>query len=225
MLPRMPKTALILHRDPALSRSEFLDQYENSPRPGSKDAAPHTLHLPYETDALRAASAGLKPQPARCDGLSFLWASTTPAEAPRETPAEAIVRTDAYALDEIVHWDRGPARRPGAQSPGIKMIAIVQRRADLSPEEFRTRYLEHAAIAREHHPGIARYVQNFVTSSLTPGAPPVDGIAELHFATEADLTERFYGGDESASVVAEDVRRFMSFRDSWSILATEFVVA
>lgn len=226
MLPSMTKIALVLHRDPALSRREFLRRYEQADRSAGRALATRqTIHLPHETDALRAAPAGHPPQPARCDGLSFQWIdAAAPPPMPIEEPREAIERIDAYRVKEVIHWDTLGDRPAGERSPGIKMIAFVRRLPELSSSEFRERYLEHAAIARHHHPGIARYVQNFVTTALTDEAPQLDGIAELHFATEADLTGRFHRDESSVKVVGADVARFMSMRGAWSILATEYVV-
>lgn len=222
----MTKLALVLHRAATLSREEFLRRYEEAGRSAARPLATHkALHLPHETDALRAIPAGQRPQPARCDGLSFHWSDApAPRPTPTEEPQEAIGRIDAYRVDEVVHWDRLRGRAAGARSPGLKMIAFVRRLPELSPGDFRERYLEHATIAREHHPGIARYVQNFVTDAWTNDAPPVDGIAELHFATQEDLTKGFYRDESSAKAVGADVARFMSMRGAWSILATEYVV-
>jgi hypothetical protein len=133
-----------------------------------------------------------------------------------------VARAETYLLEERVHWDDlGDRRRPDEASPGIKMIAFVRRRSDLSPATFRERYLEHASLARVHHPGIARYVQNFVLERWADEAPPIDAIAELHFASEADLTRRFYRDEASPEVIARDVARFLSPREGWSILAIE----
>ena len=218
----MTKTVLVLHRVARLSRDEFQTRYEAA-QTGSDGTARHrTIHLPFDTDALRAEALGLPAQRARCDGVSLHW-SDDPAPLRKEETHDAIARTDAYRVEEVVHWDHLPGR-PRGRAPGIKMMAFVRSLPGLSPEEFRQRYLEHARVAQLHHPGAARYVQNFVTETLTDGAPAVSGIAELSFETESDLTHRFYRDDRSPKIVAEDVARFMTYRGAWSILAHEIVV-
>ncbi len=219
----MEKIGLVLHRTPNVPRAIFRQRYQEwhaSPSATPSGVARHTAHLPHETDSLRADAVGQKPRPAGCDGLSFQWFEDV------VPPIDAIDegRVDAYRLDEVIHWDRMGERPMGTTSPGVKLIAFVRRQPELSTAEFRERYLQHAEIAREHHPGIARYVQNFVTEPLSDDAPQVDGIAELHFVTEADLTTRFYRHEGSAAVVGADVQRFMTLRGSYSILATEVVV-
>lgn len=221
----MIKLAHVLHRTSGLSRDEFLRDYRRFHESNRKGSLPYSIHLPYPTDALRAGPLGAEARAARCDGLSFQWlADGSAATSGGEEAVASVDRCDGYLLDEVVHWDRLGDRPAGRASPGIKMIAVVRRRPGLSASEFRRRYLEHAAVAHEHHPGIARYVQNFVTGAITANAPAVDGIAELHFATEADLTKRFYRDDASPKSVAADIARFMTPRGSWSILATEYVV-
>lgn len=219
----MSKIALVVHRVAELTRSDFHARLEAAHSRPSVSPHRHTIHLPYETDALRAEPLRFEPQPARCDAVSFRW-NDDPAIVTEE-PRAAISRVDAYRVDEVIHWDRLPRWPTVGRSPGVKMMAFVRGLPELSPEEFRDRYLQHADVAREHHPGIARYVQNFVTEALTEGVPALSAIAELHFETESDLTERFYRDDASPKAVADDVHRFMRYRGSWSILATEIVVA
>jgi hypothetical protein len=62
----------------------------------------------------------------------------------------------------------------------------------------------HAPLARAHH-GMCRYVQHVV---LDPEEGGIEAIAELHFTTEADHTDRFYVHDDSRQVIADDVKRF-----------------
>ena len=96
----MTKLGLVLHRPPTLPREAFRQEYESS----APQADQHSIHLPLETDALRADALGQKPQRARCDALSFQWFAdpkATPA-----TPPSAVARADAYRLEEVVHWDR-----------------------------------------------------------------------------------------------------------------------
>jgi uncharacterized protein (TIGR02118 family) len=118
---------------------------------------------------------------------------------------------DAYRVEERVLWDR--------DSSVVTRISFVQRAERLSHDEFARHWAAvHAPLARVHHPGLARYVQNVVVEKLTPDAPDVDGIAELGFASLEDFRERMYDSDEGREVIAADVRRFIDVAAGWRML-------
>jgi uncharacterized protein (TIGR02118 family) len=119
---------------------------------------------------------------------------------------------EAYRVDQRVQWDRGGAT--------VARISFVRRAPGLTREEFARHWMEvHAPLARRHHPGICRYVQNVVVETLTPGAPEVDGIAELGFATLDDFRERMYDSPEGREIIAADVRTFLDVGAGWRMLA------
>jgi hypothetical protein len=64
-------------------------------------------------------------------------------------------------------------------------------------------------------------VQNVVVEPITAEAPAVDGIAELHFRSIADLRDRFYDSDEGRQIVADDVSAFLDRGAGWRVLARE----
>jgi uncharacterized protein (TIGR02118 family) len=110
-------------------------------------------------------------------------------------------------MREVVHWDELGAPGPAA----VALVYFVKRRAGLSFDDFATHYRErHAPLARIHHPGIARYVQNFVV--IPDADAPFDAVSELWFASENDARTRFYRDDESRRVIGEDVLRFLDLR-------------
>jgi uncharacterized protein (TIGR02118 family) len=120
------------------------------------------------------------------------------------------VRVEAYEVDERVIWDRHGDWPVGAPAPGFNRIALVPRLASVTHDEFAHHWTHvHGPIAERHHPGIARYVQNVVVRTLTPGATGWDGIAELHFLRTDDFTERMYDSAEGKAVVRADVLRFI----------------
>ena len=119
---------------------------------------------------------------------------------------------EAYRVDERVQWDRDPAV--------VTRISFVKRAAGLSHEEFAHHWTTvHAPLARLHHPGLARYVQNVVLEKLTPDAPDVDGIAELGFASLEDFRERMYDSADGREIIAADVRQFIDVAAGWRMLA------
>jgi uncharacterized protein (TIGR02118 family) len=121
---------------------------------------------------------------------------TTPAEL------EALDVAEAYCVEPRMQWDIGDAT--------VTRISFVRRASGLTRDEFAHHWSErHAPLARVHHPGICRYVQNVVVEALTPDAPEIDGIAELGFASLADLRERMYDSPEGQQIIREDVLRFI----------------
>jgi len=143
-------------------------------------------------------------RPSRLVGLAALEVADVAAGAELLALAAAGGGLDAWATERVVHWDA-----LGAVGAAVVMLCLVRRRPDLLAGEFRERYREHARVARVHHPGVARYAQSFVVRALTRHAPPADAFAELHFASERDLRERFYRDAASPDVVARDVARFL----------------
>ena len=63
----------------------------------------------------------------------------------------------------------------------------------------------HAPLALQHHVGLCRYVQHVVVDGTDPR---VAAIAELHFASLDDLSQRFYDSDEGRRAIAADVASF-----------------
>lgn len=167
-------------------------------------AAPHLVCRADPTDAILASVNGTAPRPSAHAGVVFAW----PRDRAEGDTADAEllkVATALYRVDEVRHWDELDAGAEGA----VVLTYLVKRRTDLSFAEFQSHYREkHAPLARVHHPGIARYVQNF----LPPGEGLVDAISELWFRSEADARARFYRDDESRRVIGEDVRRFIDLR-------------
>lgn len=160
-------------------------------------------------DALIAWTFSREPRPSRADGVIACFRDD-PADAP------APPRAHGYRVDEVVHWDDGGGA-PGESSSGVVVFYFLRRREDLSQAEFVRRYRDHAPLAREHHPGVARYVQNYVVAA-SPGAPEWHAIAELHFRGDADLRARFYRDEQSPKLVAEDVTRFAAPRSGFALV-------
>jgi len=118
---------------------------------------------------------------------------------------------DGYLVDERVQWEEA--------APGIERIAFVRRLPALSHEDFADHWMfDHAPLARRHHPGICRYVQNVVIGTIDGATPGVDGIAELGFASRADLEQRMYDSPRGREVIAADVARFIDIAAGWRVL-------
>jgi hypothetical protein len=120
--------------------------------------------------------------------------------------ARGTATTRAYDCDTFVHWDDGKA-------PGLTRFAFVA--ALPGVDDFRTRYMGHAAIARVQHPAICRYVQHFVRRGTEPVCA---AISELHFVDEQSMRDNFYRDADSPAVVDADIREYLDRERTWSIL-------
>jgi len=157
------------------------------------------------------------------DGAELLYVPTEEGVSGRTDPVTAIAvyrsgnaevpaGAEAYRVDERVQWERG--------DPAVTRISFVRRARGLTREDFARHWSEvHAPLARAHHPGICRYVQNVVVHTLTPDTPDVDGIAELGFASLDDFRERMYDTPEGKETIAADVREFIDVTAGWRMLA------
>jgi hypothetical protein len=116
----------------------------------------------------------------------------------------------AYAVETVVHWDDG-------LRPGVTRLAFVAALPALSRDQFRIRYEAHAPIARVQHPGICRYVQHFVGDGTEPVCA---AIAELHFADERAMRERFYRDADSPRVVDADIADYLDRDRTWSVVTS-----
>ena len=124
--------------------------------------------------------------------------------------------TEAWEVEEHVQWDSDD------MAPGVKRVSFVQRLPSLDRATFASYWSEHhAPLARQHHPGVRRYVQNVVIAALTDASPDVDGIAELSFASVDDMKTRLYDSDAGKAAIAADVARFIDLAASSRVLVEE----
>jgi len=174
---------------------------------------PHRVCRADATDTVLAANSGAQARPQTHAGVVLAW----PRSAGERDAAEAALAPHVsalYRVEEVLHWDE-----LGDAPDAIVLTYLVRRRADLSFAAFSSHYRErHAPLARVHHPGIARYVQNYVAPRAGDPAP-IDAISELWFKSEADARTRFYRDDESRRVIGEDVRRFVDLRGGGAFAA------
>jgi uncharacterized protein (TIGR02118 family) len=156
------------------------------------------------------------------DAVVMLW--TMEPIDPRS--ALVVGRLHGYVVEERVHWTYQRGWPDGTASPGIKRIPFLRRRAGMTREDFAAHWSDvHAPLARRHHPSLWRYVQNVVLDVVTPGAPPVDGIAELSYRSSTDMHERHFDSEQGRVVISRDVQRFIDVSRSERIVATEHIVS
>ena len=124
--------------------------------------------------------------------------------------------TQAWEVEERVQWDSDDVE------PGVKRVSFIHRLPSLDRATFASYWAEHhAPLARQHHPGIRRYVQNVVIAPLTDDAPDIDGIAELSFASVDDMKTRLYDSDEGKAAIAADVAKFIDLAAGSRVLVAE----
>jgi uncharacterized protein (TIGR02118 family) len=122
---------------------------------------------------------------------------------------------EAYLVEERRQWN-------DFTPPVIARVSFVHRKPELTRAEFADHWSNvHTGLARVHHPGVCRYIQNVVIEPLTSGAPDIDGIAELSFRSETDRQERMYDSPEGKQIIGTDVRRFIDIPRGWRILGRE----
>jgi uncharacterized protein (TIGR02118 family) len=116
----------------------------------------------------------------------------------------------AYLVDHHLQKGADPGPRQG-RSPGVKNMFLVRRADGMTEEAFRAHWLDrHVPLALKHHVGMSRYVTDVVTQALSDGAPDVDGLAQLQFATEEDFEHGMFDDPPGERIIAEDVTRFLS---------------
>jgi uncharacterized protein (TIGR02118 family) len=134
------------------------------------------------------------------------------ARGAQEPFRETRAGIEAYLVEERPQWDRG--------RDVVVRFAFVRRRSALTHDEFAEHWTRvHAPLARRHHPVLVRYVQNVVLEAITPGAPEVDGIAELGFRTIHDVRHRMYDSPAGAEIIRRDIARFLDVPAGWRMLA------
>ena len=87
-----------------------------------------------------------------------------------------------------------------------KMMGLMVRRADMTPEQFREYWSTTHAEITSKVPGLLSYVQNVCLPDEN-GDPPYDGVAVLGFA-DATSMEKALGTPEWAAVM-DDVPKFV----------------
>jgi uncharacterized protein (TIGR02118 family) len=224
----MPKLAYLLHRNPARSHEEFVRHYRAVHSPLAVEAMP--LQTFY--------SADIADEPGAVDAVAFLrfddvsvlndpsrlYANHEFEERMAADGAYLFSAMHGYIVDEVVQRDVARTWPLGQPSPGVKRISLLRRRPELDAAEFRRRYEhEHGPLTLQEHPGLWRYIQNFVVDAVTPDAPPLDAITERHFRSEEDFRIGSYRNDDSSRVLTEDSARFVDLSSAVSVSTRETV--
>ena len=104
------------------------------------------------------------------------------------------------------------AHTPGAETPGVALVAFWVAKAELPDAEVLRHWREHAPLALEIHHGALRYVQAPICASN--GSPkPYRGIALLQFAAIETLPADLYREPGDIALIEADVAEFIQETD------------
>ena len=189
-----------------------------------------------QTDQQLFEAIGLRIRPIEWHGLIHSWFDAPQPAArtwryPHSEQALAdhllSIASDStgWWVDENAAWMYDRDWPDGVATPGVKQMSLVARRADLTFDEFVSRYRNHVNIAKLHHIGCWQYVQNFVAGPIgSRPTPSIDGISELWFRSVDDMIERFYTAPGSPDAVRDDTTGFIDFANTRSYLTVETIV-
>jgi len=160
---------------------------------------------------------GMPPNlPVRYELLSWEWWD--------DSPLFSSAGEHGYRVLARQVFDELPARDAEGRRPGVKQISFLRRPPGVSRDEFLTLYHDHTEKLRDDQPGIASYVQN-VVEELSPGAPDLDGVSEIWFASLEDFRQRYWSGPGVAERESRETGRFLDFKRTWSLIVRERVLA
>ena len=80
----------------------------------------------------------------------------------------------------------------------VKMVALLQRPAQVSREEFHRWWLEDHVPMIRRYPGLRKYVVSLTTGPVAGGPDEWDGIAELWFDGEEDVAAVYAASEGQA---------------------------
>ena len=146
-------------------------------------------------------------------------------------------KTTVEASNELSQESNQELRQAKFQKiPGINQMTFVKRIPTITHQEFSSRWDSHSAIAKEHHPGVARYIQNVVqtqtgdvanllaTNSLSSTEREFDGVAELSFETLDDMKTGMRKDETSQEIVYADINSFLDIAAGSRIFATRYLL-
>jgi hypothetical protein len=117
-------------------------------------------------------------------------------------------REEVYRVEELVELDRRP--RNLGRTPGVKVMSTLYPVENVSVEQTRQYWDAHVPLALRVHVGMNGYVREWIEEPLSAARSPIFGIASMHFASLADMRERFFDSPDSIPIHAADIARFVA---------------
>jgi len=185
---------LLVWRNPQTDPAEFAEQLLGfaAPHSGSSSGVAQCNIADHHV----AAAAPLRQQALDPAPEALVRIAVPNTDTPRSVSADEIAGAFAAApFVGAVHCyevttreplaDRHPPSNPGERTTGWSQIALLRRAAEMDTDGSRARWLDrHTRLAIETQ-STFRYVQHVVETSLSRGAPLLDGIVEECFPTGA----------------------------------------
>lgn len=140
---------------------------------------------------------------------ALLCERTAPTDAFATDIREWVDLDHSYRVTRKVIKDDGTIA-DGRPSTGIKYLRGLIFHDDLPESAIRRSWARHAPLAVDVHEGASRYVQWWVDEHLARDAPCIGGIAELHFASDRALAERFFDSPRGMKEIAHDLGHFVA---------------
>lgn len=102
------------------------------------------------------------------------------------------------------------SRADGDRSPGIKYIVLCRFHNDLPASAVQRSWAHHVPLALRVHVGADIYIRHWVNATLTPGAPLVEGVTELHFPSWEDMRTRWFVDENGRQQIIQDIGHFLA---------------
>lgn len=107
---------------------------------------------------------------------------------------------------EVLHK---PELLEGSPTPGYKLVRGLFFHEDMPDSAVRRSWAHHQHLAVKVHVGLARYVRHWVDEVLSPDAPAIRGLSELHFPNEEALLERYFDSPRGQEEIWHDIGHFI----------------
>ncbi|MDM0071550.1 hypothetical protein [Variovorax sp. J31P207] len=127
-----------------------------------------------------------------------------------------------YRMSETVALNK-PELLPGNPAPGFKLMRGLFFHEDMPDAAVQRSWALHQNLAVKVHVGLARYVRHWVDEVITPEAPRIRGMSDLHFPDERSLVERYFDSDRGKEEILHDIGHFIEGGTA-RMFAKEFLV-
>jgi hypothetical protein len=145
-------------------------------------------------------------------GTVALWLDAAVDRQPYERALQTVsARHAGYLVDESVPIVNTEHRAPlGVRTPGINMVACIERPARLTQAAWIAHWHGHHAKVAIETQSTFSYVRNVVIRPVTADAPPWAGIVEEGFPADAVTNPMlFYRGEGSEETMRRNMARMM----------------
>jgi hypothetical protein len=143
--------------------------------------------------------------------ISFWLDDVERRHAAERVFGSAVSRYAGYSvLESVAIANPAHAAPVGARTPGINVVACIERPEHMTPEAWLEHWLEHHKKVAIETQSTFAYVRNIVVRRFGADAPPWAGIVEEHFPTEAVTNPMlWYRAGDDEETFKRNVNRMM----------------